>query len=69
MNVYLGKITEQKLSFLLATLLLDLIYAPNKIIKLSLRVWEFWPAQAFGIRGDNYVMEKVRVPLNTTCLY
>ena len=25
-----------------------------KIIKLSQTVWELWPAQDFGIRGDNY---------------
>ena len=24
-----------------------------KIIKLSQTVWELWPAQDFGIRGDN----------------
>ena len=39
-----------------------------KIIKLSQTVWELWPAQDFDIRGDKYIMEKVRVLLNTTCL-
>ena len=39
-----------------------------KIIKLSQTVWELWPAQDFGIMGDKYIMEKVRVLLNTTCL-
>ena len=34
-----------------------------KIIKLSQTVWELWPAQDFGIRGDKYIMEKVRVLL------
>ena len=32
-----------------------------KIIKLSQTVWELRPAQDFGIRGDKYIMEKVRV--------
>ena len=32
-----------------------------KIIKLSQTVWELWPAQDFGIIGDKYIMEKVRV--------
>ena len=31
----------------------------SKIIKLSQTVWELWPAQDFGIRGDKYIM-KVR---------
>ena len=39
-----------------------------KIIELSQTVWELWPAQDFGIRGDKKIMEKVRVLLNTTCL-
>ena len=38
------------------------------IIKLSQTVWELWPAQDFGMRGDKYKMEKVTVLLNTTCL-
>ena len=33
---------------------------PN-IIKLSQTVWELWPAQDFGFRGDNYIMKTVRV--------
>ena len=27
--------------------------SPPKIIKLPQTVWELWPAQDFGIRGDN----------------
>ena len=43
---------KQELSFLHATLLLDLIiYLPN-IIKLSQTVWELWPAQGFDFRGS-----------------
>ena len=33
---------------------------PN-IIKLSQTVWELWPAQDFGFRGDNYITKTVRV--------
>ena len=33
---------------------------PNIII-LSQTVWELWPARDFGFRGDNYIMQKVRV--------
>ena len=41
---------------------------PN-IIKLSQTVWELWPAQDFGFRGDNYITKIVRVtPLHATCL-
>ena len=32
-----------------------------KIIKLPQTVWELWPAQDFGFRGDNYLMKTVRV--------
>ena len=39
-----------------------------KIIKLSQTVCELRPAKNFGIRGDKYVMEKMGVFLNTTCL-
>ena len=28
---------------------------------LSQSVWELWPAQDFGFRGDNYKTKKVRV--------
>ena len=31
---------------------------PNIII-LSQTVWELWPAQDFGFRGDNYIRKKV----------
>ena len=33
---------------------------PN-IIKLSQTVWELWPAQDFGYRGDYYITKTVRV--------
>ena len=33
---------------------------PN-IIKLSQTVWELWPAQDFGFRGDNYITKTVTV--------
>ena len=33
---------------------------PN-IIKLSQTVWELWPAQDFGFRGDNHIRKTVRV--------
>ena len=33
---------------------------PN-IIKLSQIVWELWPAQDFGFKGDNYITKKVSV--------
>ena len=39
-----------------------------KIIKLSQTIWKLWPAQDFSTRGDKYIMETVRVLLNTTCL-
>ena len=39
-----------------------------KLMKLSQTVGELWPAQDFGISGDKYIMEKVRVFLNMTCL-
>ena len=37
-------------------------FLPNIISSAYLRpVWELWPAQDFGFRGDNYIMKKVRV--------
>ena len=39
-----------------------------KIIRLSKKVWRLWPQKDFGIREDKYIMEKVRVLLNMTCL-
>ena len=33
---------------------------PN-MIKLSQTVWEVWPAEDFGFRGDNYIMKTVRI--------
>ena len=41
-----------------ATLLLVLLYIPTKY---SQTVWELWPAQDFGFRGDNYKTKTVRV--------
>ena len=38
---------------------------PN-IIKLSQIIWELWPAQDFGFRGDNYITKTVRV-VTLTC--
>ena len=29
--------------------------SPSNIIKLSQTVWELWPAQNFGFRGDKYI--------------
>ena len=31
------------------------------IIKLSQTIWELWPAQYFGFRGDEYMTKKVRI--------
>ena len=36
------------------------MFQPN-IIKLSQTVWELWPAQDFGFRGDKCLTKKVRV--------
>ena len=33
---------------------------PN-MIKLSQTVWELWPAQDFGFRGDKYIMKEARI--------
>ena len=41
------------MSFLHATHLLDLIYVPTKNYQVISKVWELWPAQDFGIRGEN----------------
>ena len=46
-----------------ATHLLDLIYVTTKNYQVSQTVWELWPAQDFDIRGDKYILEKVRVLL------
>ena len=35
--------------------------SPQNIIKLPQTVWELWPAQDFGFRGDNYITKTVRV--------
>ena len=31
------------------------------MIKLSQSVWELWPAEDFGFRGDTYIMKTARV--------
>ena len=31
------------------------------MIKLSQTIWELWPAEDFGFRGDNYITKTVRV--------
>ena len=33
--------------------------SPPNIIKLSQTVWELWPAQDFGFRGDKYVKQEL----------
>ena len=33
--------------------------SPPNIIKLSQTVWELWPAQDFGFRGDKYIKQKL----------
>ena len=33
----------------------------SNIIKLSQPLWELWPGQDFGFRGDNYITKTVRV--------
>ena len=55
------KRTEQELSFLLATLLLYLIYVPTIYYHLPQTVWELYSAQDFCFRGDNHIMKKVKV--------
>ena len=67
--VYLGKKQQSKscIYCMLHTFLTWYMPLP-KIIKVSQTVWELWPAPDFGIRGDKYIIEKVRVLLNTTCL-
>ena len=57
----LEKRTKQELSFLYATLLLDLIYVPTKYYQISQTVWELWHAQDFGLRGDKYITKVVNV--------
>ena len=64
-EIHSGEITrkriEQELSFLHATLLLDLICIPTYFVKLSQIVWELWPAQDFYFRVANYIRKKVSV--------
>ena len=33
--------------------------SPSNIIKLSQTVWELWPAQDFGFRGDKYIKQEL----------
>ena len=33
--------------------------SPPNIIKLSQTVWELWPAQDFGFRGDKYIKQEL----------
>ena len=33
----------------------------TNIIELPRTVWELWPAQDFGFRGDKYIKKKVKV--------
>ena len=49
------KRTKEELTFLYATLSLYLIYAITKYYQMSQTVWELWPAQDFGFRGDKYM--------------
>ena len=58
-EIHSGEITrrrlKQVLSFLHTVLLLDLIYMIMFlpiIVELSQTVWELWPAEDFGFRGN-----------------
>ena len=55
------KKTEQELSFLHATFLLDLIFVPIKYYQIISNGRELWPAQDFCFRGNNYITKAVRV--------
>ena len=52
------KRTKQELSFLHATLLLDLIYVPTKYYQIAQKVLELWLAQDFCFWGDKYITKK-----------
>ena len=32
---------------------------PPNIIKLSQTVWELWPAQDFGLKGDKFIKQEL----------
>ena len=49
------KTTNQELSFLHATLLLDLKFASTKYYQISQTVSALWPAQDFGYQGGKYI--------------
>ena len=57
-KVDIQKSREQELSFLHATLLLNQIFVP---IKFNQTVWQLWPAEDSGFRGDKYITKEVRV--------
>ena len=70
MYVYWGKkLTAQKFSNCLRHSYLTWYMSLPKIIKLSQTVWELWLANDFGIMVIKYILDKVRVLLNTTFLY
>ena len=50
------------------TYLLDLIYLPTKHYQVISNKWELLPEKDFRIRGDKYIMGKVIILLDTTCL-
>ena len=37
------------------------LHPSSSLIKLSLTVWELWPAEDFSFRGYNYTLKTVRV--------
>ena len=57
---YYEEESESCLSYMRHTYWSSSSTLPNIII-LSQSVWELWPAQDFGFRGDNYITRKVRV--------
>ena len=36
------------------------MFLPN-IMKSSLTIWELWPEQDFGFRGDKYIKQKLSI--------
>ena len=44
----------------------SILHLLTVIATLSQTVWELWPAQNFGFRGDNYITKIVRV-VSLTC--
>ena len=55
-----NKASERSLSCTRHAYLSSSSFLPN-IIKLSETVYELWPAQDFGLKGDNYITKTVRV--------